>query len=302
MIKTVNKELHNLLKPELLNTVSGLELVARIVVEGFLSGSNRSQSIGVGYEFSQYRSYEPGDDLRLLDWKMYARSERYYIRQSEVETNITVKFILDASRSMDHQEGGIGKLQFAKVMTAALAYLARKQSDTFGLYTINDKRIRMIEPRFEQQQFMRFLNELIEVKSEGKWGKPRDLDALQHHVGKEMIVFITDLYDDDKDILKFVSSLKTTRNEVILFHIMGKDETEFETEGVFTYEDLETGERKKVDTIAQKKDYSRRVKLWTEQSRAWMLEKQIDYELVRMDQPVESALIRFLNHRKRLMR
>jgi uncharacterized protein (DUF58 family) len=302
LIKTVNKELHNLLKPELLNTVSGLELVARIVVEGFLSGSNRSQSIGVGYEFSQYRSYEPGDDLRLLDWKMYARSERYYIRQSEVETNITVKFILDASRSMDHQEGGIGKLQFAKVMTAALAYLARKQSDTFGLYTINDKRIRMIEPRFEQQQFMRFLNELIEVKSEGKWGKPRDLDALQHHVGKEMIVFITDLYDDDKDILKFVSSLKTTRNEVILFHIMGKDETEFETEGVFTYEDLETGERKKVDTIAQKKDYSRRVKLWTEQSRAWMLEKQIDYELVRMDQPVESALIRFLNHRKRLMR
>src|SRR5690606_29746358 len=129
LIKTVNKELHNLLKPELLNTVNGLELVARIIVEGFLSGSNRSQSIGVGYEFSQYRSYEPGDDLRLLDWKMYARSERYYIRQSEVETNITVKFILDASRSMDHQEDGISKLQFGKVMTAALAYLARKQSD-----------------------------------------------------------------------------------------------------------------------------------------------------------------------------
>lgn len=298
----MNKELHNLLKPELLNTVNGLELVARIVVEGFLSGSNRSQSIGVGYEFSQYRSYEPGDDLRLLDWKMYARSERYYIRQSEVETNITVKFIIDASRSMDHQEFGISKLQFAKVMTAALAYLARKQSDTFGLYTINDKHIRMIEPRFEQQQFMRFLNELIEVKSEGVWGRTKDLEALQHHVGKEMIVFITDLYDNEKDIQRFVSSLKTTRNEVILFHIMGKDETDFETEGVFTYEDLETGERKKVDTIALKKDYSRRVKQWTEQSRSWMLEKQIDYELVRMDQSVESALIRFLNHRKRLMR
>lgn len=298
----MNKELHNLLKPELLNTVNGLELVARIIVEGFLSGSNRSQSIGVGYEFSQYRSYEPGDDLRLLDWKMYARSERYYIRQSEVETNITVKFIIDASKSMDHHEGGISKLQFAKVMTAALAYLARKQSDTFGLYTINDKHIRMVEPRFEQQQFMRFLNELIEVKSEGNWGRPRDLEALQHHVGKEMIVFMTDLYDNDKDILRFVSTLKTTRNEVIVFHIVGKDESELETEGVFTFEDLETGERRKVDTVAQKREYTRRVKAWMDESRAWMLEKQIDYELVRMDQPVESSLIRFLNNRKRLMR
>src|ERR1044071_1492734 len=88
------KTINDLLKPELLNTVNGLELVARIIVEGFMSGSNRSQSIGVGYEFSQYRSYEPGDDLRLLDWKMYARSERYYIKQSEIETNITVKFRL----------------------------------------------------------------------------------------------------------------------------------------------------------------------------------------------------------------
>src|ERR1044071_4580970 len=129
------KTINDLLKPELLNTVNGLELVARIIVEGFMSGSNRSQSIGIGYEFSQYRSYEPGDDLRLLDWKMYARSERYYIKQSEVETNITVKFILDASKSMEYREGGLNKLLFAKVMAAALAYLARKQSDTYGLLT-----------------------------------------------------------------------------------------------------------------------------------------------------------------------
>src|SRR5205085_10564008 len=124
-----------------------------------MSGSNRSQSIGIGYEFSQYRSYEPGDDLRLLDWKMYARSERYYIKQSEVETNITVKFILDASKSMGYKEDGLSKLAYGKVMTAALGYLARKQSDTYGLYTINNKQVRSVDPRFEQQQFMRFLNE-----------------------------------------------------------------------------------------------------------------------------------------------
>jgi uncharacterized protein (DUF58 family) len=298
----LNQKVNDILKPELLNTVNGLELVARIVVEGFMSGSNRSQSIGVGYEFSQYRSYEPGDDLRLLDWKMYARSERYYIKQSEIETNITVKFILDASRSMDYKENGISKLQYAKVLIAALGYLARKQSDTFGLYVVNDQRISVIEPRFEQQQFMRFINELVAAKGEGLWGKEKDLEALQRHVGKEIILFFTDLYDNGSDIQKFVSGLKTSRNEVVVFQIMGNDEMNLETEGVFTFEDLETGERRKVDTIAQQRAYAKRVNEWISQSRSWMLEKQIDYNLVKMNQPVESVLVHFLNSRKRLFR
>lgn len=298
----MHSDVSSLLKPEVLNTVNGLELVARIVVEGFMSGSNRSQSIGVGYEFSQYRSYEPGDDLRLLDWKMYARSERYYIKQSEVETNITVKFILDASRSMDYKENGISKLQYAKVLIAALGYLARKQSDTFGLYIVNDQHISMIEPRFEQQQFMRFLNELISARSEGHWGKGKDLEALQRHVGKEIIVFFTDLYDEGRDIQQFISRLKTSRNEVIVFHVMGNEELNLETEGVFTFEDLETGERRKVDTIAQKKLYTRKVNEWLHEARSWMLEKQIDYQLVRMNQSIETVLIQFLNSRKRLFR
>jgi uncharacterized protein (DUF58 family) len=298
----LNRQLNDLLKPEVLNTVDGLELVARIIVEGFMSGSNPSQSIGIGYEFSQYRSYEPGDDLRLLDWKMYARSERYYIRQSEVETNITVKFIVDTSRSMEYREGGLSKLGFAKVMTAALAYVARKQSDTYGLLTANSKHVRTIEPRFEQQQFMRFLNELIHAKGEGRWAADRDLETAQRHAGKEIIVFITDLYDEDKDIVRFLSRLKTSRNEVVLFHLMGRNEALLDVEGVFTFEDLETGERLKVDTVAQQKGYKQRVDEWLQQTRIWMLEKQIDYQLVFLDQPVESVLFHFLNARKRMLR
>jgi uncharacterized protein (DUF58 family) len=298
----VNRQLNDLLKPELLNTVDGLELVARIIVEGFMSGSNRSQSIGIGYEFSQYRSYEPGDDLRLLDWKMYARSERYYIKQSEVETNITVKFILDASKSMDYKEDGLSKIAYGKVMTAALGYLARKQSDTYGLYTINNKQVRSVDPRFEQQQFMRFLNELVNVKSEGRWANEKDVETVQRHVGKEIIVFITDLYDDQHDLMKFLTNLKTKRNEVVVFHIMGHNETLMGQEGVFTFEDLETGERMKVDTIAQQKDYRQRVDSWLQQVRVWMLEKHIDYNLVSLDKPVESVLFQFLNARKRMFR
>src|SRR5262245_4678398 len=212
----MNEQLKRLLKPEVLHTVDGLELIARIIVEGVMSGSNHSQTIGVGQEFSQYRGYEPGDDLRQLDWKMYARSERYLVKQAEIETNITVKFMLDASNSMAYSEDGISKLQYAKILVAALAYLARKQSDAYGLFTINERTIHAVRPRFETQQFMRFLNELVKVKCQGAWRRSGGLEHLYDHKGKELIVFLTDLYDDSDDLYQFISRLKTRRNEVII--------------------------------------------------------------------------------------
>lgn len=298
----MNSQIKDLLKPEVLNTVSGLELVARIIVEGFMSGSNKSQSIGIGQEFSQYRNYQPGDDFRQLDWKMFARSERYYVKQSEIETNITVKFMLDASLSMSYQENGLSKLMFARVMIAALAYLARKQSDTFGLYVVNNQNIRSVEPRFEQQQFMRFLNELISVAPAGTWKKGGGWEHLHNHHGKELIIFFTDLYDDDGDLLQFISGLKTVRNEVIIFHLLGKKEMELSYDGAFTFEDLETGERLKADTRTQQKNYVKDLNTWLAASRNWMLEKQITYQLINMDEPEEKILHNFLTLRKKLIR
>lgn len=298
----MNAQVKDLLKPEILNTVNGLELVARIVVEGFMSGSNKSQSIGAGQEFSQYRSYEPGDDLRQLDWKMYGRTERYYIKQAEIETNITVKFMLDASHSMTYEENKITKFQYAKVMIAALAYLARKQSDTFGLAVVNDRQQRVIEPRFEQQQFLRFLNELVQVKCESTWKKGGGLEHLYNHHGKEMIIFVTDMYDDDQDLHRFIARLKTPRNEVVVFHLMGQQEIEMSFAGAFTFEDLETGARLKVNTVEQQKKYAGQVAEWIKESRAWMLEKQIGYHLVLMNDPVEKTLRTFLTVRKKLAR
>ncbi len=298
----MDARIKELLNPSVLHTVSGLELVARIIVEGFMSGSNKSQSVGAGQEFSQYRSYQPGDDLRQLDWKMFARTERYYIKEAEIETNITVKFMLDASKSMAYIEDGVSKMQYAKVMIAALAYLARKQSDTFGLFAVNDKQIKSVLPRFEQQQFLRFLNELIQVKSEGVWEKGHSIEQLFDHHGKEMIIFVTDLYDEARDIQQFISRLKTSRNEVIVFHLLGKTESTFNYQGSFTFEDLETGNRTKVDSHLEQKAYQQRMREWLAESRAWMLEKQINYNLVYLDQPIELVLQNFLAVRKRLAR
>jgi uncharacterized protein (DUF58 family) len=295
-------KLADLLKPEVLHTVNGLELAARVIVEGFMSGSNQSQTIGAGQEFSQYRNYEPGDDLRQLDWKMYARSERYYIKQADVETNITVRFMIDASHSMAYEEGSFSKLLYAKVMTAALAYLARKQSDAFGLFTVNEKHITAIQPRFEQQQFMRFLNALVNVSSEGTWRKGNGLEQLFSPYGKEMIVFMTDLYDDQRDLQDFIGKLKTTRNEVIVFHLLGQHETNMDFDGSFTFEDLENKVRIKVNSRSQQQAYQARVQQWLKDSRAWMLEKQINYYRVMLNEPVEQVLRDFLTIRKRMVR
>lgn len=298
----MNTQLKELFKPEVINTVNGLELIARIVVEGFMSGSNRSQSIGFGQEFSQYRSYEPGDDLRQLDWKMFARSERYYVKLSEIETNITIKFVLDASHSMSYTESGISKLQYAKVMTAALAHLARKQSDTIGLYGINTRHLEVVHPRFEQQQFMRFIHVLVNLKSEGEWSGSKKTETLVDHTGKELIVFITDLYDHDHDILSFIARLKTSRNEVIVFHLMGEQEQNLSFNGAFTFEDLETGTRVKVDTAVKQKEYTQQVNAWIDNIRNYLLEKNISYSLVSLHQPVENTLRDFLKSRKSLAR
>lgn len=280
--------------------MNGLELIARIIVEGFMSGSNRSQSIGIGQEFSQYRGYEPGDDLRLLDWKMYARSERYFVKLSEIETNITIKFIIDASHSMSYSENSISKLQYAKVMIAALGYLARKQSDAIGLYGVNDQHLEVVQPRFESQQFMRFVNALVNLKSEGSWGKKTE--PLIDHTGKEMIVFITDLYDQENDITSFISRLKTSRNEVIVFHLLGEAERNLSFEGAFTFEDLETRSRVKVDTAVNQREYKQLLDQWITASRNTLLEKNINYTLVSLNDPIENTLRDFLKTRKALLR
>lgn len=296
----MNAQLKDLFKPEIINTVNGLELIARIIVEGFMSGSNRSQSIGIGQEFSQYRGYEPGDDLRLLDWKMYARSERYFVKLSEIETNITIKFIVDASHSMSYSEDGISKLQYAKVMIAALGHLARKQSDAIGFYGVNDQNLKVVQPRFESQQFMRFVNALVNLKSEGNWG--RKTEPFIDHTGKEMIVFVTDLYDQENDITSFISRLKTSRNEVIVFHLLGKNERDLSFEGAFTFEDLETRSRVKVDTAVKQKEYKYLMNQWIDNTRNALLEKNINYTLVSLNEPVENTLRDFLKTRKALLR
>ncbi len=298
----MKQDYHQLLKPDVIGSVSGLALIARVIVDGYLGGLNHSRRVGPGMEFSQYRGYEPGDDLRLLDWKMLARSGRYYIKQSEVETNIAVKFILDSSRSMLHEENGLSKMDYVRVLVASLAYLAGQQGDAVGLFALNDRNLHALYPRVQKQHFNRLLLELINIKNEGKWpADPKATQKLHDRSHKELIFFITDMYENASELTNLIKRLKTPRNEVVVLHVMGKSEMEFDYKGTVTFEDLETGVRVKVDAKEAKSRYLEALDHKIKTTRESLLANGISYEIFSLEAHIGEALQVFLKKRISLL-
>ena len=298
----MRQEIKDLMKPEVIHSVNGLDLLARLIVDGNFSGLQTSRNLGQGMEFSQYRGYEPGDDLRLLDWKMLARSGRYYIKQAEVESNIAVKFILDASNSMHHTEKSLEKMDYCRVLIASLAHLCQKQGDAFGLFARNQNEIYALHPKSNRQQYKRFLLELINVRPAGKWPeKPTDLNGIQDRGQKELLFFISDLYEHEGELLHFIKSLKTPRNEVIVLQILGQREIDFSFSGAVTLEDLETGSRVKINAAQAKKEYLVTLDKMLDNIKKQLLEFGINYHRFVMDDNPGAALQLFLRSRKNLI-
>lgn len=296
-----SEDYRDLLRPEVLRSVSGLSLVARIAVEGFLSGKNRSLSVGPGMEFSQYRGYEPGDDPRLLDWKMLARSGRYYIKQSEQESLIRVKFIIDASASMLHEEGDLTKADFARMLVATLSYLAHKQGDAVGLFALNEKDLTSVYPRAGARQYQRMLLELLRIPVAGKWPEANiALRQIPDKGQRELIFFMTDMYEDRKELSRFIKELKSPRNEVVVFQIMGASEMDFDFARPLTFEDLETGATVQVDAGKARTTYLESLRVRLQEIRESLLSQGIDYRLFRMDEDLGEALQQYLKLRSRL--
>ncbi|TLP71885.1 DUF58 domain-containing protein [Maribacter sp. ACAM166] len=295
------QEYHDLLKPEVINTVSGLSLISRIVVEGFTSGLNRSVSVGPGMEFSQYRGYEPGDDLRLLDWKMLARSGRYYIKQSEIESQVTIKFIVDASASMLHTEEALSKMDYVRVLVAILAYMAHKQGDSVGLFALNESNLVRIYPKADKKHYNRLLLELINLSNKGKWPESHVASKRIPTRGtKELIFFLTDMYESNTEISSFIKGLKSSRNEVVVLQIMGSAEMDFSYGPNMTFEDWETGARVKVDTEKAKNQYLLAMDNRLKKVKEELLSKGIDHHVFRMDAHLGEALQIFLKQRKKI--
>ncbi len=290
---------HKFIDPKVLATIKDLPLLAKTVVEGFLSGQNQSLRRGAGMEFSQYRSYQPGDDLRQLDWKMFARSDRYYIREAEVDTNITVRFIVDGSASMAHEDlNGLTKMDYARFLVASLAYLATSQGDAVGLYVLHEDQLINLTPRSDNMHLHRFWHQLSEISPKGKFPDAKAIANLfTERRQKEVTVFLTDLYEHEDEIKDLLYKLGAQRHELLLFHLMSRNELEFSFAGNLTFEDLETGQTMQVGAESQREPYLNKLREWLEQTEKDILNHQIAYDLFVTDEPLDKALRTFLKSR-----
>jgi len=290
-----------LLDPKILLTIKDLQLAAKATIDGFMSGINKSTIRGEGLEFSQYRSYQPGDDLRQLDWKAYARSDRYYIRESEIETSITIRFIIDASGSMNHADNGYTKIDYAKYLAASLAWLAALQGDAVGLYVMRDQQFFSLDAKRDYQHMNRFYHELESITAAGRITQPAYYrNIISATSKKELVIFITDLYEQDAEIFNMLDNLAMMKHEVIVFHLAGNNELEFEYEGYAALEDLETGRLVRINAGHDAVTYKNEMEKYLAAIKMKMLGRHFFYRLLNMRLPVEQALRDFLKQRSKL--
>ncbi len=266
-----------------------------------MNGINKSTIKGQGLEFSQYRSYQPGDDLRSLDWKMFARSDRYYIRESEVETNISVRLVVDASASMNHSDGDFTKIDYARYLTACLAYLANLQGDAIGLYIFKHAELFSMVAKQDFQHLARLFFNLEQIKPEGKFTKPIHYKEIFSGTQKrELLVFVTDLYQADDEILTLLDTLNSLGHEILVFHVLSRNELELDFKGYSTFEDLETGQTIQIDQTKARNEYKNRLAQHLDEIRMKMLDRRIYYRTVTTDEPLDQALSGFLKQRNKL--
>jgi uncharacterized protein (DUF58 family) len=281
-----------------LASIGDLELVARRVVDGFMFGAHPSRLQGAGVEFSQYRSYQPGDDIRRIDWKLFARSDRYFLRESEVETSVTVRILLDASDSMRQEEDGVSKFAVARLLAASLATLAFRQGDAIGLTALAAGGAHTVPPNRGRAHLGRILRELERIEPAGAWPGWKDAEGpLLSGAGRSIAFVITDLYERGMEIRAALRKLAALGHDVAVLHLMGRRELEFDYGDDVTFEELETGRTAEVAGDAARSHYLASL---GDELRALELdlgEQRIEYTLIRLDTPLDAALRQALARR-----
>jgi uncharacterized protein (DUF58 family) len=285
-----------MLSPAELSRLGGLELIARAVVEGAVAGGHRSPFHGYSAEFSQYRSYRPGDDLKYVDWKLFARTDRVYTKQFRETTNAPVIIALDTSASMRFG-AGVGKARYAQMLAAAIAFLVSRQGDAVGLLACADRPQVLVPPRSGVLQLTRIFAALERLAFTGR----ADLAAALRR-GNELLrsrgllMVISDLYDVDDGVLRELRRSVQGGHDVSVFHVVAPDERVLPAEAGIELEDLETGDSLPVSP-AMAPEFRKRFDAFLDRSRETLVRDGIDYSLIATDQAVSAVLRRYLFRR-----
>ena len=292
-------------QPEALARLGKIKLIARAVVEGFITGLHRSPYRGFSSEFSDHREYVPGDNPRDLDWLALARTDRYYIKRYEEETNVRCHVLLDASASMGYRydESKLTKLEYACFLAASLAFLMVRQQDPVGLVAF-DERIREFFPaRTTTMHLNRLLQRLEATAPGGKTSLSETFHDLAERIRKRgLIVIVSDLLGEDafeRDVMRGLSHFRHKKHEVLLFHVLDAAELEFPFGRLSEFVDMETGERLQADPIYIREEYRRQVRDFTDRYRRECAAQNIDYVLANTSTPYDLLLRAFLDKRKR---
>ena len=287
------------LDPAVLAGISSLDLLAKTVVDGFVAGLHRSPDFGFSQEFAEYRAYAPGDDLRHVDWNLFARTERCYLKRYRGETSSQLTVLLDASNSMQYTSGPPPKMDYARFIAASLFYLAiRNQRDAAGLIVFDDEVREYVRPSTRQGQLMRLFAglEQAEPRARTDYGKPlRHFQALLHRRG--IVIVISDFYEEPETIVRIIEPLRFHGNDVVLFHILDPQEIKPELKGPAILVDLETDQKIEVIPEYTKTIYRAKMQTHIEQLRSRTRAAGMDYHLLVTDQPLDTALREYLSLR-----
>lgn len=302
----LNMEQHSLpgarfVDPRVLARIGNLELLAKTVVDGFINGLHRSPYFGASVDFAEHRGYMPGDDIRRVDWKLYARTDRYYLKEYEADTNSNFSVILDISKSMTFASRGVSKLEYGKYLCACLAYFAQKQRDRIGCITFDSDIVAHIPPSAKHLE--RVLHTLDRVKSERKGDLKVPLQKMAEHFGRRgILLIVSDLYEDPEAVIEAIKPLRFRGNDIIVFHVMDPAEIEFSFDEASSFQDLETGEQIPVVPSALADEYRRLVQEHIAALSSRMAANRVDYALINTATPLDYALFKYLSARQRLSR
>lgn len=281
--------------PKVLSRIANMELRARAVVEGFVSGLHRSPYKGFSVEFMSYRPYIPGDDLMHLDWKLFARTDRYYIKEFEDETNTSLRILLDISGSMEYASNGLTKRAYASYLAASLAYLVIRQRDAAGITLFDEAIVENIPPRSTRGHLHAILEYLETVGPGARTAVGKPLHELaEQHRKRGFVILISDLLDEPEAIVDGLRHFRYRGHEVMVFHVMDPQELDFDFSDLVEFEDMETGEKLLVASEAARETYMENLERFKSILRRECGLLNVDYALLPTNQPLDFALFEYL--------
>jgi uncharacterized protein (DUF58 family) len=297
----VSDEYRKYLDPAVISRLGSMDIKARLVVEGFVSGLHRGPYKGFSVEFAEHRQYMPGDSIRYVDWKVYGKTDRFYIKEYEEETNLRAYLILDASGSMGYSSDGITKLEYGCYLAASLAYLMLKQQDSVGLLTFDTKPRKYIPPRSVKKHLHVLLKELANLSAHEETNLGQSLHELAQRVKRRgLIILISDLLDDAEAVIRGLKLFRHRKHEVIVFHVLDPYEVEFPFEHEVILKDMETAEEIPAIPWDIRREYKGKIASWINNYRSVLRQSGIDYVPVKTSTTFDVALFSYLEKRQKL--